>query len=265
MSSMKGWYGLGMRAVAFGAAGLTRALMGTLDYQALFYDESIDAIYGVQRPRIYVFWHEYILLPLHIRGHCNMTMLLSQHRDADVLFCLGRYMGFECVRGSSARGGAAALIELSRLEKPMHIAITPDGPRGPRRKLAPGAVFLASRLGLPIVPMGLGYERPWRARSWDRFAVPKPWSRARGIVGPEIFIEPDLERDELELRRQGVERLLNELTTEAEDWADSGKRRAGQIPVRRQSLLLGSSGARRPTVIGQGDAVEQAKPLRIAS
>jgi lysophospholipid acyltransferase (LPLAT)-like uncharacterized protein len=247
MSSMKGWYGLGMRAVAFGAAGLTRALMGTLDYQALFYDESIDAIYGVQRPRIYVFWHEYILLPLHIRGHCNMTMLLSQHRDADVLFCLGRYMGFECVRGSSARGGAAALIELSRLEKPMHIAITPDGPRGPRRKLAPGAVFLASRLGMPIVPMGLGYERPWRVRSWDRFAV------------------PDLERDQLELRRQGVERLLNELTTEAEDWADSGKRRAGQLPVRRQSLLLGSSGARRPTVIGQGDAVEQAKPLRIAS
>ncbi len=262
---MKGWYGLGMRAVAFGAAGLTRALMGTLDYQALFYDESVDAIYGTERPRIYVFWHEYILLPLHIRGHCHLTMLLSQHRDADVLFCLGHYMGFECVRGSSARGGAAALIELSRLEKPMHIAITPDGPRGPRRKLAPGAVFLASRMGLPIVPMGLGYERPWRARSWDRFAVPKPWSRARGIVGPEIFIEPDLERDQLELRRQGVERLLNELTTEAEDWADSGKRRAGQIAIRRQSLILGpSSGDRQRSTATTRIAIPEL-PLRIAS
>lgn len=262
---MKGWYGLGMRAVAFGAAGLTRALMGTLDYQALFYDESVDAIYGVDQPRIYVFWHEYILLPLHIRGHCHLTMLLSQHRDADVLFCLGHYMGFECVRGSSARGGAAALIELSRLEKPMHIAITPDGPRGPRRKLAPGAVFLASRMGLPIVPMGLGYERPWRARSWDRFAVPKPWSRARGIVGPEIFIEPDLERDELELRRQGVERLLNELTTEAEDWADSGKRRAGQIAIRRQPLLLGPPSGEHSKSAAPAHAASPTSALRIAS
>jgi hypothetical protein len=126
-------------------------------------------------------------------------------------------------------------------------------------------VFLASRLGMPIVPMGLGYERPWRVRSWDRFAVPKPWSRARGIVGPEIFIEPDLERDELELRRQGVERLLNELTTEAEDWADSGKRREGQVAIRRQPLLLGPPSGGRPTSAAPTGVGLPKLPLRIAS
>jgi lysophospholipid acyltransferase (LPLAT)-like uncharacterized protein len=150
-----------------------------------FYGRSVDAIYRPATPRIYVFWHEYILLPLHMRGHCKLTMLLSKHRDADILFRLAHHMGFECVRGSSYRGGAAALMELSRVGKQMHMAITPDGPRGPRRALAQGAVYLASVMGLPIVPMGLGYDRPWRLKSWDRFAVPR---RPRGRQGTGIFI-----------------------------------------------------------------------------
>lgn len=228
-----------MRAGAFAAAGGIRAWMTTLDCKALFYDQSVDAVFAAPTNRIYVFWHEYILLPLHLRGHCNLTMLLSKHRDADVLFRLAHHMGFECVRGSSYRGGAAALMELSRVGADMHVAITPDGPRGPRRELAQGAVFLASRLGLPIVPMGLGYDRPWRLKSWDRFAVPRPWSRARGIVGPEIHIPRDLDRDEIERHRQGVERILNDLTTEAERWAESGQPRHGEQVIKRQARILG--------------------------
>lgn len=233
---------LRMRAGGYAAATGIRAWMCTLDYQALLYDGSVDAIYASPTPRIYVFWHEYILLPLAVRGHCKLTMLLSKHRDADILFRLAHHMGFECVRGSSYRGGAAALMELSRVGKHMHMAITPDGPRGPRRTLAQGAVYLASVMGLPIVPMGLGYDRPWRLKSWDRFAVPRPFSRARGIVGPEVFIPPNLERAELEVRRQGVEQLLNELTTEAESWAASGERRAGQMRIERQGRILGPKG-----------------------
>jgi lysophospholipid acyltransferase (LPLAT)-like uncharacterized protein len=233
---------LRMRAGGYAAATSIRAWMSTLDYQALLYDHAVDAIYASATPRIYVFWHEYILLPLAVRGHCKLTMLLSKHRDADILFRLAHHMGFECVRGSSYRGGAAALMELSRVGKQMHMAITPDGPRGPRRTLAQGAVYLASVMGLPIVPMGLGYDRPWRLKSWDRFAVPRPFSRARGIVGPEVFIPPHLDRAELEVRRQGVERLLNELTAEAESWAESGARRAGQVRIQRQGRILGPKG-----------------------
>jgi lysophospholipid acyltransferase (LPLAT)-like uncharacterized protein len=231
-----------MRATGFAAAAGIRAWMNTLDYQGLFYDRGVDATYASAHTRIYVFWHEYLLMPLALRGHCNLTMLLSKHRDADVLFRLAHHMGFECVRGSTYSGATAALMELSRVGKHMHMAITPDGPRGPRRELAQGPVFLASRLGLPIVCMGLGYDRPWRLKSWDRFAIPRPWSRARGIVGPEIYIPPNLDRDELELRRQGVERLLNELTREAESWATSGERRVGQFPVCRQGRILGPKG-----------------------
>jgi len=257
---------LWMRASGFGSAAGIRAWMGTLEYQAQFYDPSVDAIYTSETPRIYVFWHEYLLLPLAIRGHCKLTMLLSKHRDADILFRLAHHMGFECVRGSTYSGATAALMELTRVGQQMHMAITPDGPRGPRRELAQGPVFLASRMGLPIVPMGLGYDRPWRLKSWDRFAIPRPFSRARGVVGPEIYVPPNLDRDELELRRQGVERILNELTTEAEQWAESGERREGQLPINRQSRILGPKGQwpdEQPTEARVAE-IPAAKSMRLA-
>jgi lysophospholipid acyltransferase (LPLAT)-like uncharacterized protein len=219
------------------AAGI-RSWMSTLDCRALFYDQSVDGIYPTDRPRIYVFWHEYILVPLYLRGNCNLTMLLSKHRDADILYRLAYHMGLECVRGSTFGGATEALLELSRRGKTMHMAITPDGPRGPRRRLAQGAVFLASRLQMPIVPLGIGVDRPWRTPTWDKFAVPRPGSRARAIVGPEIYVPPDLDRPQIELRRQGVERLLNQLSDEAERWAVGGEQRAGSIPIVRQGLLL---------------------------
>ncbi len=125
-------------------------------------------------------------------------MLLSRHRDAEILSYAAHHMGFEFVRGSTNRGGVAALRELLAKSRSMHLTITPDGPRGPRRRLAPGCVYLASKLGLPLVVMGFGYDRPWRVRSaWDQFAMPRPGSRARAVVSGEIFIPPDLDRDGL--------------------------------------------------------------------
>ena len=212
--------------------------MSTLEYRGLFYDRTVDTAYCDSPPRIYVFWHEYILMPLYLRGHCDLAMLLSRHRDADILERVAYHMGFDCVRGSTNRGGAAALRELVRRGRHMHIAITPDGPRGPRRQLAQGPVYLASKLQLPIVPMGFGYDRPWRAKSWDRFAVPRPFSQGRAIVGPEFRIPPNLDRAETEVWRLRVEQLLNDLTVEAETWAESGERRTGEVVARRQARPL---------------------------
>jgi hypothetical protein len=98
--------------------------------------------------------------------------------------------------------------------------------------------------------MGLGYERPWRLGTWDRFAVPRPWSRARGVVSRAIFVPPDLDRDGLERHRDGVERLLSHLTDDAEAWATSRTRRPGETIVRkepsrhakRSALLPGPAG-----------------------
>ena len=109
-----------------------------------------------------------------------------------------------------------------------NLAITPDGPRGPRRQLATGPIYLSSKLKTPLVAVGIGYDRPWRLHTWDRFAVPRPFSRARTISSPRIQIPPDLNRAGIEAYRRRVENLLNRLTTEAECWAESGTRKIEQ-------------------------------------
>jgi lysophospholipid acyltransferase (LPLAT)-like uncharacterized protein len=205
-----------------------RAWMRTLDCRVAYYDSAIDPVRGFDQSRIYVFWHENILMPLYLRGHCNLAMLLSQHGDADILANVAHNFGFDCVRGSTYRGAARALLELTERSKRQHLTITPDGPRGPRRQMAQGPIYLASRLQLPLVVMGFGYDRPWRADSWDRFAVPRPFTRARAIIGPPMMLPPSLDRAGLEHYRLRAERLLNCLTAEAEAWAVAGTSKAGE-------------------------------------
>lgn len=217
-----------------------RRWMSTLDYKVAYYDKTIDPVFPeCKGQKIYIFWHEYILFPLYLRGHCNMAMLLSRHRDAEILSHAAYHMGFDFVRGSTNRGGAAALREMLAKSKTMHLTITPDGPRGPRRRLAPGCVYLASKLELPLVVMGYGYDRPWRVRNaWDQFAIPRPCSRARAVPSGEIFVPPNLDRDGLEHFRGKIERLLNRLTSEAEAWAEAGTPKLNQMNVERRGAPL---------------------------
>ena len=221
-------------------SSVVRHWMGTLEYKCAYYDESVDPVkpsYCGQK--IYIFWHEYILFPLYLRGNCNLTMLLSRHRDTDILSRMAYHMGFEFVRGSSNRGGVAALRELVRRSRNMNLTITPDGPRGPRRTLASGPIYLASKLGLPIVAMGYGFDRPWRMKTWDHHAVPRPLSRARAVISPAIHVPADLDRDGMEHYRLQVQRLMNRLTLEAEAWAESGTRKVEEVPLRREPIWRG--------------------------
>lgn len=208
--------------------------MSTLEYRAFYYEPGVDPVDGVERPHIYIFWHEHILLPLYLRQRCHLSMLLSQHRDADILAHIAFLLGFGTVRGSTYRGGATALLQLMRESERHHLTLTPDGPRGPRRTMAQGPLYLASKLGLPLVPLGFGYDRAWRLNSWDRFAIPKPFARARFVAGPAITIPKKISRDDLEQVRSEIEQLMSGLTDEAEEWARSGRRRAGERVIRQQ-------------------------------
>ena len=119
------------------AAAVIRHWLGTVRCRVEYGDQLVDPVHQDFRgPKIYVFWHENILLPLYLRGHCNIAMLLSRHADANVLDRVARMMGFGVVRGSTFRGGSTALRELSDRAATESLTITPDGPRGPRRRLA---------------------------------------------------------------------------------------------------------------------------------
>jgi lysophospholipid acyltransferase (LPLAT)-like uncharacterized protein len=214
------------------AATVGVALRLTIDWRAIYFDPTTDTVHPRHRNRfIYLGWHEYMLMPILLRGSRRMMALASTHRDGELIGRTMRHLGWSLVRGSSSCGGIAALFRLLR-DDARHINLTPDGPRGPRRTMALGPIYLASRLGLPILCVGYGYDRPWRGKSWDRFAVPRPFSRGRAIFGPPRRVPPHLNRAEIESYRSWFEDLLNWLTGEAEKWAESGQYRNGEVVMR---------------------------------
>ncbi len=219
-------------------AAITHAWMGTLDYHAADYDDTTDPVLpNFHGPNLYLFWHEYLPFMFYLRGHCDVAFLVGLHRDAEWIAQAARYMGFQTVRGSSTRGGMKALRTVIK-SGGMNLAITPDGPRGPRRHLETGAVYLASRLGIPLGPVGLGYSSPWRVRrAWDQFAVPKPYSRARAVFGPRFHVAPDLDRDGLARVGENLRLALECVTATAEQWANSNARMARQRPLRREGVF----------------------------
>ena len=229
-----------MRLGGFGLTRLMRSWMGTLKYQIHREEPTVDPVVdGFEGPNIYLFWHEYIPIPFYLRGRCNITMLLSRHRDAEWLSHAARYMGFGTVRGSSSRGGVASLKKLMQVGKEMNLTMTPDGPRGPRRVLAPGCIYLASRLKIPLVCLGFGYNSCWRMENaWDRFAIPKPFAQSRMMIGRRIHIPEGLDRDGIEHYREFVQDVLEQKTVCAEHWAKTGAFLEGQ------QVLLPEPGSR---------------------
>ena len=224
--------------------------MKTLDYKIAYYDSTTDPARPDFRGRyIHVFWHEYITFPLTIWGNCQMAALVTHHRDGDWITRAAGQLGFEIVRGSTTRGGLSAIRELKRKSREYNLTLMPDGPQGPRRKMALGAVYLSSRLGIPLVPVGFGYDRPWRLPSWDRFAVPRPHSRARAIFGPPMLIPRKLRRGDLKRYCQTAEDMLNRLTEESEQWAGSKTRCLNEQPLMRRDNLRPNVPPERPAVV----------------
>jgi lysophospholipid acyltransferase (LPLAT)-like uncharacterized protein len=145
---------------------------------------------------IFALWHGE-LLPLlwHQRGE-NVAIVISDHRDGEIIARIAESLGYATVRGSSSKGGSRALIGLMReIDAGRDGAITPDGPRGPARVFAPGAAVAAQRTGALIQPIRAQASWAWRLKSWDRFLIPKPFARVRVTLGPLTAVEASSPRD----------------------------------------------------------------------
>jgi lysophospholipid acyltransferase (LPLAT)-like uncharacterized protein len=167
---------------------------------------------------IYAAWHENILAfaCVGMPALYRTQVLISQHRDGEYITQVVERLGAHVVRGSTTRRSRASLLEMAHSGHAMHLAITPDGPRGPRRRLQPGVIFLASRTGLPVVPVGFAFSNVWRAKSWDRFAVPLPFSSLWCVAGSAIYVPAQLSQAGHDYWRDKVERAMLHATEVAE-------------------------------------------------
>ncbi|MGH7710724.1 MAG: lysophospholipid acyltransferase family protein, partial [Gemmatimonadaceae bacterium] len=120
------------------------------------------------QPVIFAFWHATMLPLLWQHRHEGVAVLISAHSDGEIIARICEALGYRTIRGSTSRGGARALVELTRaLEDGVAVAITPDGPRGPVHSVAPGIVYASQRTQVPIIPIGVRASRAWRLATWD--------------------------------------------------------------------------------------------------
>lgn len=169
------------------------------------------------RPCIFVLWHGRLLPLGYLHRGEGVVALISRSNDGEYLAELLRHWDFVPVRGSSSRGGSAALRELiGHARAGRSIAITPDGPRGPRQRLKSGVLVAAQLTGLPLVPVAAGASRGWWFGGWDRFLVPQPLARIRVAYGEPVEVPRDLTPEAQADLMTRVEAELNRLTS----WVD---------------------------------------------
>lgn len=150
------------------------------------------AAHAEGRPTLLVLWHGQMLpLAWYMRNR-GIHILVSEHRDGEVIARVLHALGHHTVRGSTTRGGARALVEMVRLLKAgRSVAVTPDGPRGPARTMAPGALVAAARAGTTITPLYVTADRAWHLRTWDAFMIPKPFARVVVHFGEPAMIDAE--------------------------------------------------------------------------
>jgi len=177
--------------------------------------ELLRELEATSAPFVYAIWHGQLLPLTWAHRDRGVVALISEHRDGEIIARIAHHLGFRTVRGSSSRGAARALVQItSELAAGNRIAITPDGPRGPAGVFAPGALVAAHRAGAPIVPVAMHASRAWHLRSWDRFTIPKPFARVLVVYGPPTFVEAESARAAAE-RAGEFQALLDEACRQA--------------------------------------------------
>ena len=199
--------------IAFGFH-LLNLLGRTLRYEI----EDRAGIFGkpVGKNFIGALWHNRLLIfPMVLRRffpNRHGAALISASRDGDLLSDAIHRFDYDVVRGSSSKLGATGLLQLSEvLAGGRDVVITPDGPRGPAYELGPGIIFLAQKTGADVLPMNMEYSSCWRVKSWDRFIIPKPFSKVRVIIGGPEQIRSTSTDEEFEAERLRLQNTMMSL------------------------------------------------------
>ncbi|MDX1295685.1 MAG: lysophospholipid acyltransferase family protein [Sulfurimonadaceae bacterium] len=164
-----------------------------------------------EEPFIVAMWHGDLLMQgLHykkLRPQMRLKAIISEHTDGQLIAKTFEYLGVGSVRGSTRRGGAKVLIQaISMLKKGFDVAVTPDGPKGPRHTVHNGIVVMAQKTGAKVIFLQCKPSKQWQLKSWDRFTIPKPFGHLEFFASEPI----DLSGMDLEEAKSLVKMKLME-------------------------------------------------------
>ncbi len=202
------------RAAVILFAEFIRLLGWTLRYRIVDHPGYFSG--ELAEPAILVLWHNRIIAtpPIYerfARRKRGAVVLTSAGPEGSLLALFLSQFGIGAVRGSTSRRASTALRELAgSLREGVDVMITPDGPRGPRYRLQPGALFLAQRTGAPILPVQVEYAKYRRFKTWDGFAIPLPFARVELTIGQPFLVAPNLSEEEFESERRRLEALMTD-------------------------------------------------------
>lgn len=181
-------------------------------------DEQPKRMWAENKPFIMAFWHGHLLMmPYAWRTGRVMYMLISRHRDGQLIAKTISYLGLHSIAGSSGKSGASAVRQILKVLKTgSSIGMTPDGPRGPRMRASRGIIDIARLSGVPIIPCAFSCKKRRILGSWDKFRLALPFSKGIIAWGDPVTIAPDLDPDQVEQEREKLETAMIALAANAD-------------------------------------------------
>lgn len=174
---------------------------------------------------IYTCWHNRVFLSTYFWRKRGIVVMTSQSFDGEYIARFIQRFGYGAARGSSSRGGIGAIVELVRLMRDgCPAGFTIDGPRGPMYEAKMGAVLLAKKSGHPILPFTVAAKKYWEVNSWDKFQVPRPFTKALLTIAPPLFVSPDVDDATVAERQAELQQVLDALTARGEAWRQNRER-----------------------------------------
>jgi lysophospholipid acyltransferase (LPLAT)-like uncharacterized protein len=208
-----------IRAAGLAFFILIKLICGTVRFEVEGWEHWETASRGSLIP-IYTSWHNRMFLATYFWRHKGIIVMSSKSLDAEYTARFIQRFGFGVAKGSSTRGGAGGFVRMLRLMLAgCPAGFTIDGPKGPRYVAKMGAVLLAKKTGNPILAFTIVAEKFWEAKkSWDRFQVPKPFTRAKVLIAPPIYVPHDADDTVLNAKRDELQSALDKINCLGDEW-----------------------------------------------
>ncbi len=214
---------LTVHVVPFVGFVVVKVLSWTMRFEERGEVQFIARLDRENKPFISVFWHGHMLMMVVSPYRRRAKVMVSRHRDGELITRIIRYFGLESFRGSTTRGGLSALRGgLRALSNGDCVVLTPDGPKGPRHTVQMGVIDLARLTGTPIIPVAFSSTAKKVFSSWDRFIIPYPFSKGVFFYGAPFWVPRRLTKEEREIKRAELEKTMRRMTETVEHYCETG-------------------------------------------